>query len=70
VDFGVEHGVLVGTKALPVLDGGIPVGPRRGVVAARRYAKVVSSGAMRPALAPHSMLMFEMVMRPSMETPR
>ena len=35
-----------------------------------RYAKVVSSGAIMPALAPHSMDMLAMVIRPSMERAR
>ena len=34
------------------------------------YANVVSSGAIRPALAPHSMLMLQIVIRPSMESAR
>ena len=36
----------------------------------RRYSKVVSSGAIIPALAPPSMLMLHTVMRPSMESAR
>ena len=35
-----------------------------------RYSNVVSSGAIRPAFAPASMLMLQTVMRPSMESAR
>lgn len=35
-----------------------------------RYSKVVSSGAIMPALAPHSIDMLQMVIRPSMESLR
>ena len=69
IDLGVEDGVGVGPQRPPVLDGGVPVRALRRVRPAlagkRRWSRPARSC---PALAPHSMLMLQMVIRPSIES--
>ena len=66
-DFGVERGARIGGEATPVVQRRLPLLAEWRVSPSSRKAKVVSSGATMPALAPHSMDMFATVIRPSMD---
>ena len=70
-DVLVVRRARVGGERAPVLDRALPrLALRRVLLAPSRYANVVSSGAIIPARAPHSIDMLQTVMRCSIESAR
>jgi len=63
----VPRRVRIGRERLPVRHRGVPTGRGRRQRPPLRYAKVISSGAIRPKRAPASIVMLHTVIRPSID---
>ena len=68
-DLAVEARAVVGAQLAPARDGRVEVLRRAGARCSSNHAKVVSSGAIMPARPPPSIVMLQIVIRPSIESP-